>query len=55
VLAKVSLTQAQFDSAAKTGVPIDEEQTLAAGTSAVRVIIYDRGSNLVGSLTVPVQ
>jgi VWFA-related protein len=54
IVAKLSFTQAQYDAALKSGIPLDEELPVAAGTSKVRVIVYDRGSDLAGSLTVPI-
>jgi VWFA-related protein len=54
IVAKVSLTQAQYDAALKGGFPLDEELPVGADIRKVRVIVYDRGSDLTGSLTVPV-
>jgi hypothetical protein len=53
-MATVSLTQEQYDAALKNGIPVDDEE-LAVGADIrnVRVIVYDRGSDLAGSLTVP--
>jgi hypothetical protein len=54
VVAALSLTQAQYDAARKGGIPVDEELPVGADIRKVRVIVYDRGSDLAGSLTVPV-
>ena len=54
VSAKVSLTQEQYDAALKNGIPLDDEELpVGADIRKVRVIVYDRGSDLAGSLTVP--
>jgi VWFA-related protein len=54
VVAKVSLTQEQYDTALKNGIPLDDEELpVGADIRKVRVIVYDRGSDLAGSVTVP--
>ena len=54
MVAKVSLTQEQYDSALKNGIPLDDEELpVGADIRKVRVIVYDRGSDLAGSVTVP--
>jgi VWFA-related protein len=54
VSAKVSLTQEQYDAALKNGIPLDDEElAVGADVRKVRAIVYDRGSDLAGSLTVP--
>ncbi len=54
VMATVSLTQEQYDAALKNGIPVDDEElAVGADIRKVRVIVYDRGSDLAGSLTVP--
>jgi hypothetical protein len=53
-MATVSLTQEQYDAALKNGIPVDDEElAVGADIRKVRVIVYDRGSDLAGSLTVP--
>jgi len=54
VRALVSLTQEQYDAALKNGIPLDDqEMPLGADIRKLRAIVYDRGSDLAGSLTVP--
>ena len=54
VSAKVGLTQEQYEAALKNGIPLDDEElAVGADVRKVRAIVYDRGSDLAGSLTVP--
>ena len=54
IVEKLILTKTQYDAALKGGIPLDEELPVGADIRKVRVIVYDRGSDLTGSLTVPV-
>jgi VWFA-related protein len=54
MVASVSLTQAQYETAQKSGIPVDEELAVGADIRKVRAIVYDRGTDLSGSLTFPV-
>jgi hypothetical protein len=49
----LNLTREQRDKVAKEGLPIAQEVPIDGTTQKVRVILLDRGDNLVGSLTVP--
>jgi len=54
VMLNLSLTQEQYDAALKNGIPVDDEElAVTPDIRGVRVIVYDRGSDLAGSLTVP--
>jgi len=45
---------AERDRALQNGVAIDQDVPLAAATNTARLIVFDRNSNTVGSLTMPV-
>jgi hypothetical protein len=46
---------AQRDRVLKEGIPFQQSVTLAAGVSRVRFIVFDRDSDMIGSLTMPVN
>ncbi|HEX4276250.1 MAG TPA: VWA domain-containing protein [Bryobacteraceae bacterium] len=48
-------TAAQRDAALKEGISIAQNLTLASGVNKLRLIVFDRNSNTVGSLTIPVR
>ena len=48
------LTAPERDKALAEGIPFAQEITLAPGIENVRLIVYDRGSNAVGSVTMGV-
>lgn len=51
----MSLTQAQYDVALKSGVLIPVDEKVGAEIESARVIIYDRGVHGVGSVTIPMK
>jgi hypothetical protein len=48
------LTKEQHDTYLKDGVPISNEYPIGSATKFVRLIVADRATDLVGSLTIPV-
>ncbi len=54
VALKVHFTGDQHDAALKDGFPMDEGLTLAPKVEKVRLIVFDRTSSAIGSLTIPV-
>ena len=47
-------TKAQYDSYVKDGFPIANDVTIDSTTKAVRLVVGDRVTDLVGSLTIPI-
>jgi VWFA-related protein len=45
----------QLDQARKQGIPYSEDLALPENVKAVRLIVFDSGSNAVGSVSIPVQ
>jgi VWFA-related protein len=48
------LDQAARDKALRDGIPIAQNLSLSPETEKIRLVIFDRGSNAVGSVTLPV-
>jgi VWFA-related protein len=51
----IRLNPEQRDAAMKNGIPLERVLNLPAGTEKLRVLVYDRSSGAIGSLTVPVR
>lgn len=51
----IQFTAAQRDQALKDGISFTENLAPAQGATKFRVIVFDRGSNGVGSITIPVE
>jgi VWFA-related protein len=51
----ITLTQAQYETAQKNGIAIDQPLQPDAEVVKVRAIVYDRNSGLTGSLTIPIK
>jgi VWFA-related protein len=49
----LSLAEEQVNQAAKHGIEITQDLALDGTTQKIRVVIFDRGSNLTGSVTIP--
>jgi hypothetical protein len=49
----INLTQAQLDEAAKAGVVIPMDLAVGDGTQKVRVMVFDRRLQALGSVTIP--
>jgi VWFA-related protein len=52
---ELNLTREQREKVLKEGIPIAQEVPIDGATRKVRIILLDRGDNLVGSLTVPLS
>ncbi|HVW83342.1 MAG TPA: VWA domain-containing protein [Bryobacteraceae bacterium] len=50
----VHFTAAGRDKALREGIPFEEDIALGDGVNRVRVVVFDRGSTAIGSLTLPV-
>ncbi|MGA2595779.1 MAG: VWA domain-containing protein [Bryobacteraceae bacterium] len=53
--ASVNLTHEQKDAAMKDGIAIAQDHPVTAAVQKVRVIVLDQGSDVTGSLTIPVK
>jgi hypothetical protein len=51
----VSLTHEQRDAAMKDGIAIAQDHPISDAVQKVRVIVLDQGSDMTGSLTIPVK
>jgi hypothetical protein len=51
----INLTQAQLDEAAKAGVVIPMDLAVGDGTQKVRVMVFDRRLQALGSVTIPIN
>lgn len=51
----VNMTREQRDAAVKDGIPVSQDHPINDSVQKVRVAVLDQGSNVVGSLTVPIN
>ena len=51
----LNLTQAQYDSALKNGIVVSRDVTVADQIQQVRAMVFDRGIQSLGSVTIPLQ
>ena len=50
---QASFTQAQVQQAAKSGIEVARDVAIDGATQKIRVVVFDRNSNLTGSVTIP--
>jgi VWFA-related protein len=52
---QLSLTREQFEQVAKHGIEITRDLAVDRTTQAIRVVVFDRNSNLTESVTIPIE
>jgi len=51
----LSLTDQQYETAMRDGIPLSQPLTVPAGVKQIRIVVADRAAGTVGSLTLPAQ